>query len=88
VRPRGQGLGFNPKINKNYAISPKKVNFVKQGHKGNGNGKEGAMGGNVNRGNPNHSFARKAKPSYVLCKGKDGNVFAKYVGPCDGYACR
>jgi hypothetical protein len=49
VRPHGQGLGFNPRNNNNYAIPPKKINFVKEGYKGNGNGngKKDAMGGNV-----------------------------------------
>jgi hypothetical protein len=61
---------------------------VKKGYKGNGNGKKDAMGGNANRGNPNHSFAEKTNPSYVLGKDTDGNVFARYVGPRDGYAYR
>jgi hypothetical protein len=88
VRPHGQGLGFDPKKNNNYVILPKKINFVKEGYKDNGNGKKGAMGGNANRGNPNHSFAGKTNPSYMLCKDTDGNVFARYVGPRDGYAYR
>jgi hypothetical protein len=87
-RPRGQGLGFNPRNNNNYAIPPKKIDFVKEGCKWNGNGKKDAMGGNVNRGNTNHSFAGKTNPSYVLCKDMDGNIFARYVGPRDGYAYR
>jgi hypothetical protein len=41
---------------------------VKEGYKGNVNGKKDAMGGNANRGNPNHSFAGKTNPSYMLCK--------------------
>jgi hypothetical protein len=44
-RPRGQGLGFNPRNNNNYVIPPKKINFVKEGYKGNGNGKKDTMGG-------------------------------------------
>jgi hypothetical protein len=87
-RPRRQGLGFNPRNNNNYAIPPKKINFVKEGYKGNGNGKKDAMSGNANRGNPSHSFAGKTNPSYVLCKDTDGNVFARYVGARDGYAYR
>jgi hypothetical protein len=86
VRPRGQGLGFNPRNNNNYAIPLKKINFVKEGYKENGNAKKGDMAGNANRGNPSHSFARKTNPSYLLCKDMDGNVFAKYFGPRDGYA--
>jgi hypothetical protein len=67
-RPRGQGLGFNPRNNNNnnYVPPPKKVNFVKEWYNGNGNGKKVAMGGNTNRGNPNHSFVGKTNPSYVL----------------------
>jgi hypothetical protein len=84
VRPRGQGLGSNPRNNNNYAIPLKKIKFVKEGYKENGNGKKGDMGGNANRGNPNHSFVGKTNPSYVLCKDTDENVFAKYVGPHDG----
>jgi hypothetical protein len=87
-RPRGQGLGFNPRNNNNYVIPPKKINFVKEGYKENGNGKKDTMGGNVNRGNPNHSFVGKTNPSYVLCKDTYGSVFARYVGPRDGYAYR
>jgi hypothetical protein len=88
-RPHGQGLGYNPRNNNNnYVPPPKKINFVKEGYNGNGNGKKVAMGGNANRGNPNHSFAEKTNPSYVLCKDTNGNVVARYVGPRDGYAYR
>jgi hypothetical protein len=87
-RPHGQDLGFNARNNNNYVIPPKKINFVMEGYKENGNGKKDAMGGNVNRGNPNHSSAGKTNPSYVFCKDTDGNVFARYVGPRDGYAYR
>jgi hypothetical protein len=44
-RSCGQGLGFNPRNNNNYAIPPKKIDFVKEGYKGNGNGKKDTMGG-------------------------------------------
>jgi hypothetical protein len=76
-RPCGQGLGYNPRNNNN--------NFLKEGYNGNGNSKKVAMGGNANRGNPNHSFAGKTNPSYMLCKNTDENVVARYVGPRDGY---
>ena len=46
------------------------------------------MNGGATRGNPNHKFARKSNPSYVLCKGTQGDVYAKYVGPRNGYAYR
>ena len=39
-------------------------------------------------GNSNHYFAGKFNPSYVLCKGTKGDVYAKYVGPRNGYAYR
>jgi hypothetical protein len=87
-RPCGQGLGFDPKKNNNYATPPKNINFVKEGYKEYGNGKKGTMGGNANRGNDNHSFAGKTNPSYVYCKDTYANVFARYVGPRDGYDYR
>ena len=40
------------------------------------------------RDNPNHYFAGKFHSSYVLCKGTKGDVYAKYVGPRNGYAYR
>ena len=88
VRPRNQGLGFNPRNTTKSVNPPTKVDFVREGHKVVGNGKKVAIGGGATRGKPNNSFAGKNNPSYVLCKGKDGNVFAKYVGPRDGYAYR
>jgi hypothetical protein len=44
-RPHGQGLGFNPRNNNNYAIPPKNINFVKEEFKGNSNGKKDTMVG-------------------------------------------
>ena len=35
---------------------------------------------------PTHNdFVGKYNPSYVLCRAYDGHVYAKYVGPFDGY---
>jgi hypothetical protein len=35
---------------------------------------------------PTHNdFAGKYNPSYVLCRDYNGHVYAKYVGPYDGY---
>jgi hypothetical protein len=35
---------------------------------------------------PSHNdFARKYNPMYVLCRDFNGQVYAKYVGPYDGY---
>jgi hypothetical protein len=31
------------------------------------------------------NFAGKYNPHYVLCRDYYGNVYAKYVGPYDGY---
>jgi hypothetical protein len=33
-------------------------------------------------------IAGKFNPSYVLCNGTQGDVYAKYVGPRSGYAYR
>jgi hypothetical protein len=57
-------------------------------HKVDGNVKEKVVNGGATRGNPNHKFAGKFNPSYVLCKGNEGDVYAKYVGPRNGYAYR
>jgi hypothetical protein len=47
------------------------------------------MSGNSTRSIPTHNnFAGKYNPSYVLCKSKDAEVYAKYVGPRNGYAYR
>ena len=83
-----QGLGYNPKNNKKGAIPHKKITFVKEGHKVDGKAKETIVNGGSTRGNPNHKFLGKFNPSYVLCKGTQGDVYAKYVGPRDGYAYR
>ena len=88
VRPSKQGLGFNPRNNKKKANPPKKINFVQEGHKEDGNANKVVEEGSATRGNPNHHFAGKFNPSYVLCKGMEGDVYAKYVGPRDGYAYR
>ena len=85
VRPPKQGLGFNPRDNKKKANPSKKVNFVREGHKEVGNGKKDGEERNAIRGNPNHHSAGKFNPSYVLCKGTKGDVYAKYVGPRNAF---
>ena len=88
VRAPKQGLGYNPRNAKNGATPFKKINFVQEGHKVDGKAKENVVNGGATRGNPNHKFAGKFNPSYVLCKGTQGDVYAKYVGPRNGYAYR
>ena len=88
MRAPKQGIGYDPKNNKKSVIPPKKINFVKEGHKLDDKAKESSVNGGATRGNPNHKFAGKSNPSYVLCKGTQGDVYAKYVGPRDGYAYR
>ena len=44
------------------------------------------MGGNVTRDNATHdNFAGTSNPHYVLFCDYYRNVYAKYVGPYDGY---
>jgi hypothetical protein len=86
TRTPKQGLGYNPRKNRKDVIPPKKVNFVQEGHKINENDKKGVGVGKVTKGNPNHHFVREFNPSYMLCKGTNGNVYAKYVGPRNEYA--
>ena len=88
VRAPNQGLGYNPRKNKKKATPPKKINFVDEGHKVDVSGKKDVGIEKVTRGNPNHNFAGIFNPSYVLCKGTNGIVYAKYVGPPNDYANR
>ena len=53
-----------------------------------GKAKETIVNGGAIRGKPNHKFAGKFNPSYVLCKGTQGDVYAKYFGSRNGYAYR
>ncbi|PZO91545.1 MAG: hypothetical protein DI620_05260 [Haemophilus parainfluenzae] len=62
--------------------------FVQEGHKMDDKAKKNVVNGGAIRGNPKHKFAGKFNPSYVLCKGTQGDVYAKYVGPRYGYAYR
>ena len=50
--------------------------------------KKSVVNGGAMRGNPNHKYAGKSNPSYVLCKGTQRDVYAKYVGPRNGYSYR
>jgi hypothetical protein len=81
VRAHKQGIGYNPRNDKNGATPPNKVNFVREEHKVDGNANKFVVNGGATRGNPNRKFAGKNNPSNVLCKGPQGDVYAKYVGP-------
>jgi hypothetical protein len=86
VRTPNQGLGYDSRKNKKNVTPPQKINFVQEGHKVNVSGKKNVGVGKATRGNPNHHFAGELNPYYVLCKGTNGNVYAKYVGPHNEYA--
>jgi hypothetical protein len=48
--------------------------------------KQDVVGGNATRGKATHNdFAGLANPHYVLIRDYYGDVYAKYVGPYDGY---
>jgi vacuolar-type H+-ATPase subunit D/Vma8 len=83
VRPFRQGLGYVAK-----EATPPKRTKVQDAPKVDGTVKKKVVNGGATRGNPNHMFAGKTNPSYVLCKGNQGDVYAKYVGPRNGYAYR
>ena len=87
MRAPHQGLGYNQRNNNNKknANPPKKVNFVQEGHKEVDKGKKVVVEGNATRGNPNHHFAGKSNPSYVLCKSTKGDVYAKFIGPRNAF---
>jgi hypothetical protein len=87
VRDHNQRIGYNPRSDKNGAIPTNKANFVQEGNKVDGNIKNMVDGG-ATRGNPCRKFVGMNNPSYVLCKGTQGDVYAKCVGPCTGYVYR
>ena len=76
-----QGLGYDPKTSTKGVNPPKKIVFVKEGQNKVDNVKKSVVNGGATRGNPKHMSAGDNNPSYVLCKGTEGNVYAKYVGP-------
>jgi hypothetical protein len=77
-----EGLGYTPKSNKSKASQRQqkpKTTFVPSGHKANVEKK--VVGNVTTRSHMTHDeFAGTMNPSFVLRKGKDGYVFAKYVG--------
>jgi hypothetical protein len=83
-----QGLGYNPSNINNGVIPPLKMNFVREGHKVDDEVKKNVVNGGATKGYLTHKLAGKFNPSYVLCKGTQGDVYAKYVGPRNGYAYR
>ena len=85
VRNYKKGIGYNPRNDKSGANPPNKINFVPQGYKVVGKAKENVVNGGASKGNPNHKFAGDNNPSYVLCKGTQGNVYAKFVGPRNAF---
>ena len=78
-----EGLGFDPstskkKMSSQKCTTPLKETFVREGHKEKGK----VVSGKATRG---MLTLNKPKlfmpPSYVLCNTKDGEVYAKFVGP-------
>jgi hypothetical protein len=71
-----EGLGYVPK--------KKKKKNKKKGKPA--QAKNGNMGDDATRGNTTHNdFAGKTNPHYVLIRDYYGDVYAKYVGPYDGF---
>jgi hypothetical protein len=61
---------------------------VQEGHNVNGNVKKTVWNGGATRGNRIRKFAWNNNPSYVIRKGTQGDMYAKYVGPRNGYSYR
>jgi hypothetical protein len=90
-----EGLGFDPStsVTKDVTLSkestPQKVIFVREGHKDKGKkivDKVGVGNGKAIRGKPTPTKKKeKMPPSYVLRKAKDGEVFAKFIGPRNAF---
>ena len=77
-----EGLGYVAKAKKKKKNKKKKTNPAQAK-------KNTIVGGEATRGNttPN-DFAGIANPHYVLFRDYYGDVYAKYVGPYDGYVAR
>ena len=69
--------------------TPQKVIFVREGHKDNGKKKidgVGVVSGKATRGKPTPNKKKdNMPPSYVLCMEKDGDVYAKFIGPHNAF---
>ncbi len=78
-----EGLGFDPSTSKKKTSSqkcttPVKETFLREGHKEKGK----VVSGKATRGMPTLNKPKEfMPPSYVLRKTKDGEVYAKFVGP-------
>ncbi len=78
-----EGLGFNPSTAKKSAsplkcTTPLKEIFVREGHTEKGK----VVSGSATRGSSTHNKTTEfMPPSYVLRKSKEGEVYAKFVGP-------
>src|ERR1041384_1489422 len=90
-----EGLGFDPSMSatKDVVLSkgstPQKVVFVREGHKDKGKKKVDDVGVGSGRATRGKSIPNKKKekmpPSYVLRKEKDGDVYAKFIGPRNAF---
>ena len=88
-----EGLGFDPSTSatKDVALSkgstPQKVVFVREGHKEKGKSKvDKVVSRKAARGKPTYNKPKEfMPPSYVLRKGKDGYVYAQFVGPRNAF---
>ena len=82
-----EGLGFNPITAKKSAsplkcTTPLKEIFVREGHKEKGK----VVSGSATRGSSTHNKTTEfMPPSYVLRKSKEGEVYAKFVGPRNAF---
>jgi hypothetical protein len=69
-----EGIGYGLNTNKNKKAKPAQAK------------EKNVVGGDVTRDNTTHNnFAGKYNPHYVLFRDYYGDVYAKYVGPYDGY---
>ena len=82
-----EGLGFDSSTSKKKTSSqkcttPLKETFVREGHKEKGK----VVSGKATRGMPTLNKPKEfMPPSYVLRKTKDGEVYAKFVGPRNAF---
>jgi hypothetical protein len=83
-----EGLGYSPKFKKSNARHGQqkpKTTFVPSGHKANVEKKKEVVGNVAKKSHMTHDKFISMDPSFVLRKGKDGNVFAQYVGDWSYY---
>src|SRR3954468_20202207 len=90
-----EGLGFDPStsVTKDVTLSkgstPQKVIFIREGNKDKGKKKVNEVGvgsGKATRGKPiPNKKKEKMPPTYVLRKAKDGDVYAKFIGPRNAF---